>query len=69
MTHANDTNYTIVLHKRDGTTEDLNEWFSLGVARKIAAKVFDSAQYVVNSPVVGIEITDFNGNRIQYADL
>ena len=60
-----DTNYTVVLHKEDGTTEGVDEWFSLGVARKIAAKAYEARTTVVNSPVTAIEIVDFNGNQVQ----
>lgn len=67
MNHAKATDYTVVLHMRDGTTEEVNEWFSIGVARKIASKAFEARSSVVNSPVVAIEIRDFNGNQIEIA--
>lgn len=67
MNHEKATNYTVVLHKNDGTIEQLDEWFSLGVARKIAAKAYEARTTVVNSPVTAIEIIDFNGNSKQIA--
>lgn len=68
MSHTKATDYTVVLHMRDGTTQDANEWFSLRVAKKIASKAFEARQSVVNSPVVAIEIVDFNGKQIQIAE-
>ena len=68
MTHEKTTNYTVALHKTDGTVEQLDEWFSLGVARKIAAKAYDARITVVNSPVKAIEIVDFNGTRVQFVE-
>lgn len=68
MNHAKATDYTVVLHKYDGTIEEVDEWFSLGVARKIAAKAYEARVSVVNSPVKAIEITDFNGNRVQFVE-
>lgn len=67
MSHTKATDYTVVLHMRDGSTQEVDEWFSLGVARKIAAKAYDARESVVNSPVIAIEIVDFNGNQIQIA--
>lgn len=67
MTHTKETDYTVRLHKEDETTEDLDEWFSLRVAKKIAAKAYDARVNVVNSPVTAIEIVDFNGKSIQIA--
>lgn len=68
MNHQKGTNYTVVLHKEDGTTEGVDEWFSLGVARKIAAKAYDARANVVNSPVTAIEIVDFNGVQVQFVE-
>lgn len=68
MSYTKATDYTVVLHMRDGTTEEANEWFSLGVAKKIAAKAYDARESVVNSPVVAIEIVDFNRKQIQIAE-
>ena len=68
MSHEKDTNYTVVLHKEDGSTEGVDEWFSLGVARKIAAKAYDARANVVNSPVTAIEIVDFNGVQVQFVE-
>lgn len=67
MSHTKATDYTVVLHMEDGSTLEVDEWFSLGVARKIAAKAYDARESVVNSPVIAIEIVDFNGNQIQIA--
>lgn len=67
MNHSKETDYTIVLHKDNGEIEELDEWFSLGVAKKIAAKVYTARQSVVSSPVTAIEIIDFNGKQIQIA--
>lgn len=65
MSLSKATDYTIVLHKDDGTTEEAGQWFSLGVAKKIAAKAYEARVTVVNSPVTAIEIIDFNRNTIQ----
>ena len=65
MNHTKATNYTVVLHNDDGSLEEIDEWFSLGVAKKIAAKAYDARVSVVNSPVTAIEIVDFNGNQVQ----
>lgn len=67
MSHSKATDYTVVLHKEDGTIEELDEWFSLGVARRIAAKAYDARQSVVSSHVTAIEIIDFNGKQVQIA--
>lgn len=67
MNQAANTDYTIVLHKDDGTIEEVEEWFSLNVAKKIAAKAYDARVSVVNSPVTAIEIRDYEGNSIQIA--
>lgn len=58
-------NYTIVTHNKDGSQTDVGEWFSLPVARKIAAKAHTAREQVANSPVQAIEIVDFDGNQIQ----
>lgn len=58
-------NYTVVLHEESGDTQDAGEWFTLNVAKKIAAKMYDARVDVVNSPVVAIEIVDIDGNQIQ----
>lgn len=65
MNHVSNTDYTVVLHMDDGTTQDVDEWFSLKVAKKIAAKAYEARANVVNSPVTAIEIRDFNGNEVQ----
>lgn len=65
MSLSKATDYSIVLHKEDGTIEEIDQWFSLGVAKKIAAKAYDARVSVVNSPVTAIEIIDFNRNTIQ----
>lgn len=65
MNHAKATNYTVVMHMYDGTTEGVDEWFSLNVARKIAAKAYDARASVSNSQVKAIEIIDFNQKRVQ----
>lgn len=67
MSHTKATDYTVVLHMRDGTTQGVDEWFSLGVAKKIAAKAYEARESVVNSPVTAIEIVDFNEKQIQIA--
>lgn len=67
MSHTKATDYTVVLHMQDGTIQEVDEWFSLGVAKKIAAKAYDARESVVNSPVIAIEIVDFNGKQIQIA--
>lgn len=67
MSHSKATDYTVVLHMSNGDTEEIDEWFSLGVARKIAAKAYDARLTVVNSPVAAIEIVDIDGNSIQIA--
>lgn len=66
MNHEKATDYTVVLHMNDGTKQEAGEWFSLGVARKIAAKAYDARVSVVNSNVQAIEIIDINDNRIQF---
>ena len=68
MNHEKATNYTVVLHKYDGSTDPLNEWFSLGVAKKIAAKAYEARESVVNSPVKAIEVVDIDGNRVAIAE-
>lgn len=68
MKYKNSTEYTVVLHMEDGSTEEIDEWFSLKVAQKIAAKAYDARASVLNSPVKGIEIRDFDGNTIQRED-
>lgn len=65
MTQVPDNNYTIVLHMSNGDTQEIDEWFSLKVAKKIAAKAYDARVSVVNSPVTAIEITDYDGSQIQ----
>lgn len=67
MSHAKATNYTVILHMDNGDTQEIDEWFSLGVAKKIAAKAYEARESVVNSPVQAIEIVDFNGKSIQIA--
>lgn len=67
MSHAKATDYTVVLHMTNGDTQEVDEWFSLGVAKKIASKAFEARQSVVNSPVIAIEIVDINGKQIQIA--
>ena len=68
MNHEKATNYTVVLHMYDGSTDPLNEWFSLGVAKKIAAKAFEARESVVNSPVKAIEVVDIDGKRVAIAE-
>lgn len=68
MNHTRATDYTVVLHMRDGSIQEVDEWFSLGVAKKIAAKAYEARESVVNSPVTAIEIVDFNDKRIQIAE-
>lgn len=58
-------NYTVVLHLADGTIQGVDEWFSLPVARKIAAKAYAIRAKVPNSPVVAIEVKDIEENQIQ----
>lgn len=65
MNHEKDTNYTVVLHKIDGSIEELDEWFSIGIARRIAAKAKEARLTVAGSHVTAIEIIDINGKRIQ----
>lgn len=67
MKHTRATDYTVVLHMRDGSIQEVDEWFSLGVAKKIAAKAYEARESVVNSPVTAIEIVDFNNKQIQIA--
>lgn len=67
MNYSKATNYTIVLHMKNGDTQEVDEWFSLSVAKKIAAKAYEARQSVVNSPVTAIEILDFDGKQIQIA--
>lgn len=59
--------YTIILHERDGSTQEVDEWFTLNVAKKIAAKAYDARVNVVNSPVTAIEIRHFDGSTVQIA--
>ena len=34
--------YTVVLHMDNGDTQEVDEWFTLNVAKKIAAKAYDA---------------------------
>lgn len=65
MTHTPSNDYTVVLHMNNGDIQEVDEWFTLKVAKKIAAKAYDARQSVVNSPVTAIEIIDFDGNQVQ----
>lgn len=67
MKRAPNNDFTVVLHKEDGTVEEVEEWFTLPVAKKIAAKAYEARVSVINSPVTAIEIIDINGNQIQIA--
>lgn len=65
MTYHPKNNYTVVMHMEDGTIEGVDEWFTLKVAEKIAAKAYDARVSVVNSPVKAIEIVDVDGQSIK----
>lgn len=67
MSRAPNNDFTVVVHLEDGTVESVDEWFTLPVAKKIAAKAYEARVSVVNSPVTAIEITDINGKQIQIA--
>ena len=65
MNWVPNNDYTVVLHMDNGDTQEVDEWFTLKVAKKIAAKAYDARISVVNSLVTAIEIVDFNGNQVQ----
>lgn len=68
MKYAKDTDYSVRLTMYNGDTQELDEWFSLGVAKKIAAKAYDSRASVVGSQVQAIEVVNFEGEVIQKAE-
>lgn len=65
MKHEDETSHAIVIHKDTGEEELIDEWFSLRVAKKVAAKAWEARVGVVNSPVVAIEIVDYENNSVQ----
>ena len=67
MTQPPQNNYTVYAELNDGTKMGIDEWHTLNVAKKIAAKAYEARQSVVNSPVVAITIEDIDGNIIKTA--
>ena len=69
MNWVPNNDYTVVLHMDNGDTQEVDEWFTLNVAKKIAAKAYDARISVTNSPVHAIEVVDIDGNSIQRVDM
>lgn len=65
MNWVPNNDYTVVLHMDNGDTQEVDEWFTLKVAKKIAAKAYDARVSVVNSPVTAIEVKHFDGTTEQ----
>ena len=61
---ANDTNYTVQVRMSDGSIKTTDEWFSKGVAQRIANKAIEFRKTVANSKVTAIEVVDFDGNQV-----
>lgn len=63
------TDYAVRVYIQDGTTipwtDEGLDWVSKGVAKKIAAKLWDARQRVVNSEVIAIEIIDAGYETVQ----
>ncbi len=68
MTSKKETDYAVrtVLYTGEEipSNEDL-DWFSFGVARKIAAKAWEVRSQVSGSPVKTIQIIDFDYNVVK----
>lgn len=60
-----DNNYTVVLHRYDGTSVKIEEWFTLKQSKHIASVCYDARMSVKGSDVSAIEIVDIDGNQIQ----
>lgn len=60
MSNAGATNYAVRVWLDDGSTEPPSteemDWVSLNIAKKIASKLYEARETVVNSPVTAIEI-------------
>ena len=69
MSKEGATDYGVRVWLDDGTTEpkfteDIH-WVSLNIANRIASKLWEARQNVVNSQVTAIEIIDADYNTVQ----